>query len=95
MVIRMDAGDILKVGIVAALSVKAAFDVVMTVLVVLFLFKGGIKLAGAWNERNSDERLWGIIGGIGQAVAIPVIWSIMNLAGWTPQITASSAAALP
>lgn len=90
----MDAGDILWIGFFAALSVKAAFDVVMTVLVVLFLFKGGIKLAGAWNERNADDRLWGIIGGIGQAVAIPVIWAIMSFGGWTPQISAS-ATALP
>jgi hypothetical protein len=90
----MDAGDILNVSVVAAITVKAAFDVVMTVLVVLFLFKGGIKLAGAWNERNSDDRLWGIIGGIGQAVAIPVIWAIMEYAGWAPQIS-GSATALP
>lgn len=90
----MNAGDILWKGIFAAITVKAAFDVVMTVLVVLFLFKGGIKLAGAWNERNSDERLWGIIGGIGQAVAIPVIWAIMAYGGWTPQIS-GSATALP
>ena len=76
----------------AAVSAKGAFDTVMTILVILFLFKGGIKLASAWNERQADDRLWGIIGGIGQAVAIPVIWSIMAAAGWTPQISSSAAA---
>ncbi len=90
----MNAGDIHATVVFAALSTKAAFDVVMTVLVVLFLFKGGIKLASAWNERSSDDRLWGIIGGIGQAVAIPVIWAIMTYGGWTPQISAG-ATALP
>jgi hypothetical protein len=90
----MSAGDILSAIPVAAMTVKAAFDVVMTVLVILFLFKGGIKLAGAWNERQADDRLWGIIGGIGQAVAIPVIWAIMEFAGWAPQIS-NSATALP
>jgi hypothetical protein len=79
---------------VAAVSARGGFDLVMTILVILFLLKGGIKLASAWNERQADDRLWGIIGGIGQAVAIPVIWSIMVFAGWTPQITAG-AAALP
>jgi hypothetical protein len=81
--------------LVLAMEARDAFNTVMSILVILFLFKGGIKLASAWNERQADDRLWGIIGGIGQAVAIPVIWSIMNLAGWTPQVTASSAAALP
>ena len=75
-------------------SAVTAFNTVMSVLVILFLFKGGIKLASAWNERQADDRLWGIIGGIGQAVAIPVVWAIMTAAGWTPQI-ASSAQALP
>lgn len=84
----------LKLIVAAAPSAVAAFNTVMSVLVILFLFKGGIKLASAWNERQADDRLWGIIGGIGQAVAIPVIWAIMNAAGWTPQI-ASSAQALP
>ena len=85
------AGWVLAVSITDA---KTAFNAVMSVLVILFLFKGGIKLASAWNERQADDRLWGIIGGIGQAVAIPVIWGIMSAAGWTPQI-AETAQALP
>lgn len=87
----MNAGEFIS-PVMAALSVKAAFDIVMTVLVVLFLFKGGIKLASAWNERVADDRLWGIIGGIGQAVAIPIVWAIMEFAGWAPQISTSSTA---
>lgn len=85
---------IVNLTMLAAVNARDAFNTVMSVLVILFLFKGGIKLASAWNERQADDRLWGIIGGIGQAVAIPVIWSIMAAAGWTPQI-ADSAVALP
>lgn len=70
--------------VLAQTTGSTAIRYVFGIFFLICLIGGAIKLKDGWSADNNQQRVWGIISGVGLIISMPMIWGIAQAVNLIP-----------